>query len=1268
RARVLTLAAFTHLPDLQPAESLDSVRKLEGLLEALSQTIARDVAARARATADDTLRRVMRLRHLDRVNFEPLLGCQAQADVLLQHVASLDSVELPDEVKQLAAGNHPLANLVELAHQQANLDDARWETLRAAISHAFGVSLAAAAARGRLTAADAPPLDTSSDPDNVEEDQLATLTLQVAVDPTTAGGPSPRLEAARELVSSTGTDQTTSASALTTATDQSLWQAVARGMPAVGYHLGGAAPGLAESAGLPGWLLRALSFSPWVRYPNGDLALALQADLARFVAAPSLAPGDGGEALRLLYVAAALRPALVAPETGAWSVLRAVVGQLPWPHLERFASTVAEYGERHRPLTPLPNQPFSGVEAWRDTMEDLLREIGSWRVRMLGMQASFAPANAVWRRWMQPDGLVHGLIAPLGLEPHLLEQTLGRVERLSNTPQIRWEIAATDREALGRVDGPAINTRTEAVAELVEGVNQAVAFARAWAALQEARPGREDDPSVRESAEVRRTLSALLGPVREEIMRARQEHTAVALVAALDRLASAVDSVAELLGASERHVPWPPPREPSPLMLLNAPLLRVPTALLDPAWNVEWVPADIASRLAGLAETVKPDWTEAFAERLRQGDHQAAAQILTYLQGGIETPQAVDVGALRADFDVDLERWERRLVEDVERSRHEIDLAAAKGALTAAERGRLQAVVESIDARPASGHRRFGPAVDRLADVRRTLARSPDRQHTANAVEAPSRTSIKDALASPDGPCLLVGRPGFGRRALLEDLARSCTIDGDRQAVLIEVKREPAIDVAGERFWIALEDGLRSHLGLPSLDAPSAASATRQQLHGWLATNPGRRLLILVDESDALLQAERQIAVGGSSDPFPISQQLAELMDDSHRRVKVVLAGWLEVQRATSLPDHPLGTRGCRWLGPLLDHGEWQQAGLVARELLQHAGAAEPSAAQTARLLSLANYEPELLARLTDKVAQQARETDGSGSHLDHMLRALLPDEARSLDTRHTALVDRRFDVVLKLVAIGCRGGTSSISQEQLRRQAMDWWADGFRETWTDDAFRDLIDDMVGLRLLRRIGHGQLALHSPNLLSDLGSADELIAELTDYLGQPASPDIELDPRRDARSSCASAPASLGVLTARQRAMLARSHARVSVVFGTDMAELPSVSSCLDDGSRRLVVLDPRDRSENSLRQLMAAQLRETPSEPTWLLLSGLWPLVTPSLLQDALGPYPTARAVLLANPAQTWQLITALAETSAVTLSEWLEGAGVDSYTVGPWP
>ncbi len=152
RVRVLALAASLDLPDIPPAESLGSVRQLEALLAVLSQAIARNAAARTRATASDLLRQVLRLRHVDRLNFEPLLACQARAESALQHVSSLESVELPEEVKRLAAGEHPFAKLAELADHQADLDDARWEALRAAVSDAFGALLAVAAARGRLTA------------------------------------------------------------------------------------------------------------------------------------------------------------------------------------------------------------------------------------------------------------------------------------------------------------------------------------------------------------------------------------------------------------------------------------------------------------------------------------------------------------------------------------------------------------------------------------------------------------------------------------------------------------------------------------------------------------------------------------------------------------------------------------------------------------------------------------------------------------------------------------------------------------------------------------------------------------------------------------------------------------------------------------------------------------------------------------------------------------------------------------------------------------
>ncbi|MBV9357278.1 MAG: hypothetical protein JO023_17345, partial [Chloroflexi bacterium] len=853
-------------------------------------------------------------------------------------------------------------------------------------------------------------------------------------------------------------------------------------------------------------------------------------------------------------------------------------------------------------------------------------------------------------------------------EPHPLEQTLGRVERLSNTPQIRWEIASTDREALGRVLGPSIASRPEALAELVEGVNQAVALARTWAALQEARPGRVDEPSARETAEFRAALGSLRGPVRDEIVRTRQEQSAGALLVGLDQAAMALDSLGELLEASERHVPRPP-REPSATMLLNAPLLRVPTANLDGDWNPESVPVDVVDRLAGLAETGRPDWAQAFAARLRSGDHQASTQILTYLEAGVEAETSIDVAALRASCEADLERRQHQLAAEIERTRDELDLAAAGGSLTDAERGSLQAVVESVYARPVAGQRRFGPALDHLAEVRRGLEQPAGRPNLPALAETPSRKSLLVDLATPDGPCLLVGRPGLGRHALLEDVARSCPPDGDRRTILLEVSREPALDVAVERFWMALDGSLWSQLGLPSLDAPSAELAVRQHVDVWLAANAGRRLLILLDESDALLDVERRLALRGSSERFPISRSLADLMDRADGRLKIVLAGWLDVQRVTRLPDYPLAVRGCRWLGPMLDHGEWDEAGVLAHELLTRAGAPAPPSVETARLLSLANYEPEPLARLAELVAQRAREMDGPADGVDQVRSSPVLGEARSLDTRHTALADRRFDVVLKLVALGCRGGTSSVSREQVRRQAIDWWAEGFGESWADDAFRELIDDMIGLRLLRPIGPGQLALHSPNLVSELGSAEELIAELSDYIEQPAGLDVEHDPRRDERRPCAAAPAGQAVLTAWQRATLDQARARVSVVFGTDAAGIAATSSCLDDDRRRVAVLDPVDRSEDRLRELVTANLRESRTGPVWLVLSGSWPspLGIFNLLQDALCSHPNARAILLSGPEQTWELIGALADGSEVTLAEWLEAAGVDSYSLGPW-
>ena len=58
-----------------------------------------------------------------------------------------------------------------------------------------------------------------------------------------------------------------------------------------------------------------------------------------------------------------------------------------------------------------------------------------------------------------------------------------------------------------------------------------------------------------------------------------------------------------------------------------------------------------------------------------------------------------------------------------------------------------------------------------------------------------------------------------------------------------------------------------------------------------------------------------------------LGQTLKGLMDRTNRRFKVVFAGLHNVQRTTTLSNHPLahyGTPIC--VGPLFDAGEWREA------------------------------------------------------------------------------------------------------------------------------------------------------------------------------------------------------------------------------------------------------------------------------------------------------------------------------------------------------
>jgi hypothetical protein len=672
RRQTLDLAAAVESGSLPANDDPASLSALDAMLQSISDAVRRQAAVVAKRQALLILERVAQLRHREVPDFEPLQQCQALADELRHAISAVEWPQTPADLSSLADGSHGLAQLVEFVEQQTQLDDVRWELLHDAVATSLGRPLAAAAARGKLG---------SVSPSTKEDDEDAWPTMPIA---------------AREADRSAG--------AL-------IWQALLKNRASLAFLsatcLEDGSDGVSN---IPVWLLRALALSRHVSYPNGDIALQLAQDFGSYDGVEVAAEG---EALCLLVAAAALRPALVAPDTGAWAVLRGLTAGAGLPNFQRYVRCIAEYGERNPAIAQHTLSDELSPVVWRDRMEDLLREVGAWRVRFLGMRSSFAPATEVWRRWLRPDGLIHALLDPLTLDAHGLEAVRGQVERLSNEGQIRWEIADTDRRWLGRRNGPDITVRRDALEQLSERLRESVVFARRWIALQERRPHRPEDEPRRAGLRLKQQLAELRPAAVQELTDAQPAARALPLQAALVQCQAALASVEALLGGGVSDATCV--QEPPVPIALYSNLLRVRGPWIDQDWRPtsSRLPA---SALNGLIDADQlPDWRTTFEQHRRAKDHLATAQVLQCLE--MQSADSRELQVARAE---DVQQCRAALRHDVELTRDLVDAAAASGRLSEQSRVRLLAVVERIAAAVAASVR-FESEHERLHQVRDQL-------------------------------------------------------------------------------------------------------------------------------------------------------------------------------------------------------------------------------------------------------------------------------------------------------------------------------------------------------------------------------------------------------------------------------------------------------------------------------------------------------------------------------------------------------------------
>ncbi len=283
---------------------------------------------------------------------------------------------------------------------------------------------------------------------------------------------------------------------------------------------------------------------------------------------------------RLLSLAAALRPSLVAPHTGlvSWLPQREEVN----PLLGTLAEDVRAFASAGHPLRAEDMRSVEGGE----THEEQIREIGEQARLFLENNRSrrlkFKRATTVLRWLVGQEGDLHLLLTPvIENEVGQVAQIQQRIGYLGEHKQICELIARIDQGQGPRRSRPITG---DPINQLVRSVEEAVGLACRWCELIEQKQDSHRTGWVEYVEDLRRRVQEILPEVKADLERSQgqpQEEAAVDRV-----LQRAIGQVAGMLGLEEQadiEVPeaWMKRGSSSLTGALSRRLLYIPEISLD---------------------------------------------------------------------------------------------------------------------------------------------------------------------------------------------------------------------------------------------------------------------------------------------------------------------------------------------------------------------------------------------------------------------------------------------------------------------------------------------------------------------------------------------------------------------------------------------------------------------------------------------------------------------------------------------------------------
>lgn len=541
------------------------------------------------------------------------------------------------------------------------------------------------------------------------------------------------------------------------------------------------------------------------------------------------------------------------------------------------------------------------------------------------------------------------------------------------------------------------------------------------------------------------------------------------------------------------------------------------------------------------------------------------------------------------------------------------------------------------------------------------------------------RRREQQAIMDLLGTSLVYGGRQLGKTALLREVERSN--HAPKQGVIVVWADLKQAGIGRERpahdVWEVIGGILEQH-GVVKKGTTDFRKIHERVLE-WLKADLSRRIVLLLDEADMFLAADRH---GEKGQSYATLLELKRLLDESQKRFKFVLAGLHDVQRTSRDPNTPLahlGTPIC--IGPLLGGGEALEARALIEAPLATLGYRFEHVDLPTRILSHTNYYPSLIQlfcwHLLQHVANTRIVNFESRSSPPFIITAKHVEEAYQSQQLRSAIRDRfkwtldldpRYKLIAMLIAWESLERREALSEgfsaKQIQELALFWWKLGFEDP-SPEAFRTILDEMIGLGLLRKSSGGAYALRSANVLNLLGSKREIEEEIESTAsGELPKPHEHPQLRRaDPDSSWRRSP-----LTLTQEVRVLQRTNGACVVFGGNLANRDAVPAFLDAAipglKTELVEAPTRAAVEAMLTKLLDARERFAvaiiPASSPW---TEAWVESAHKLLEKRQAKESVVRAVFLGDPssAMRWGQLD---PTTQQRLSTQL---GIETVMLAPW-